>query len=114
MSVLSRIALALVIIGALNWGLIGFFQFDLVATLFGGQDAALSRIVYGLVGISGLVCIGLLFKTDEEVDTVTNRGSRISNPNYGVELGEEPDFRKEREAAEASEKKKNKGMNDKG
>ena len=62
MSVLSRIALALVIIGALNWGLIGFFQFDLVATLFGGQDAFLSRVVYGLVGISALVCIGLLFK----------------------------------------------------
>lgn len=111
MSVLSRIALALVIIGALNWGLIGFFQFDLVATLFGGQDAALSRIVYGLVGISGLVCLGLLFKPDEEVDTVTNRDSRFSNPNYGAEFGEEPDFRKELEDAE---KKKNNGMDDKG
>ena len=96
MSVLSRIALALVIIGALNWGLIGFFQFDLVATLFGGQDAFLSRVVYGLVGISGLICIGLLFKPDEEVDTVPDR-QRFSNPNYGTEFGEEPDFRKERE-----------------
>lgn len=96
MSVLSRIALALVIIGALNWGLIGFFRFDLVATLFGGQDAFLSRVVYGLVGISGLICIGLLFKPDEEVDTVPDR-RRFSNPNYGTEFGEEPDFRKERE-----------------
>ena len=73
MSILSRIALALVIIGALNWGLIGFFQFDLVATLFGGQDAFLSRVVYGLVGISGLICIGLLFKPNEEIDTVNDR-----------------------------------------
>ena len=46
--------LALVIIGALNWGLMGFFQFDLVATLFGGPQAAISRVVYGLVGLAGL------------------------------------------------------------
>src|SRR3954471_6343127 len=98
MSGIQRTALVLTIIGALNWGLIGFFQFDLVATLFGGQDAFLSRVVYGLVGISGLVCIGLLFKPDEEVDTVTDRGSRFTNPNLGTELGEEPDFSKERKA----------------
>ncbi len=110
MSVLSRIALALVVIGALNWGLIGFFRFDLVATLFGGQGAFLSRIVYGLVGISGLVCIGLLFKPNEEMDTVTNRQSRFNNPNFGTEFGEEPDFRKEREA---EKKKKNHEMKDK-
>lgn len=98
MSVLSRIALTLVIIGALNWGLIGFFQFDLVATLFGGQDAALSRIVYGLVGLSGLVCLGLLFKPNEETDTVSDRHTRYSNANLGTEFGEEPDFRKEQDA----------------
>ena len=46
--------LALVIVGAVNWGLIGFFQFDLVATLFGGPQAVISRIVYGLVGLAGL------------------------------------------------------------
>ena len=109
MSVLSRIALALVIIGALNWGLIGFFRFDLVATLFGGQGAFLSRVVYGLVGISGLVCLGLLFKPNEEMDTVTDRRTRFSNPNLGTEFGEEPDFRKEREARG---KKKNRGMDD--
>jgi uncharacterized membrane protein YuzA (DUF378 family) len=48
-------ALLLVVVGAVNWGLVGLFQFDLVATLFGGQSAALSRIVYTLVGLSGLV-----------------------------------------------------------
>ena len=97
MSVISRIALALVTIGALNWGLIGFFQFDLVATLFGGQDAFLSRVVYGLVGISGLVCLGLLFKPNEEVDTVSDRHSRFSTPNLRTEFGEEPDFTKEQD-----------------
>ncbi|WP_080846350.1 DUF378 domain-containing protein [Cytobacillus gottheilii] len=70
MSVLQKIALVLVIIGAVNWGLVGFFQFDLVATIFGGQEEIASRIVYGLVGIAGLVSIGLLFKpvTVEETD----------------------------------------------
>ncbi|MEW9502024.1 DUF378 domain-containing protein [Jeotgalibacillus marinus] len=68
MSPIQRIALAFTIIGALNWGLIGFFQFDLVASFFGGQDAALSRLVYGLVGIAGLINLGLLFKPSEEVE----------------------------------------------
>jgi uncharacterized membrane protein YuzA (DUF378 family) len=67
MSTLQRIALVLTVIGALNWGLIGFFQFDLVAAIFGGQDAALARIVYGLVGIAGLINLGLLFKPSEEL-----------------------------------------------
>lgn len=59
---MDRIALLLVIIGALNWGLIGLFQFDVVATLFGGQAAWLSRIVYALVGLAGLYAITLLFR----------------------------------------------------
>lgn len=66
MSVIQRICLVLTIIGAINWGLIGFFQFDLVATIFGGQGSALSRIIYGLVGIAGLINLGLLFKPNEE------------------------------------------------
>ncbi|OCA89255.1 DUF378 domain-containing protein [Pradoshia sp. D12] len=66
MSILQKIALVLTIIGAINWGLIGLFQFDLVATLFGGQDAILSRIVYALVGIAGLTNIGLLFAPSKE------------------------------------------------
>ncbi len=59
---LDRAALVLVIIGALNWGAVGLFGFDLVAFLCGGQTAALSRIVYALVGIAGLWCVSLLFR----------------------------------------------------
>ena len=59
---LDTIALILSIIGSLNWGLVGIFQFDLVAWLFGGQDAVISRIVYALVGLAGLWCISLLFR----------------------------------------------------
>ena len=51
---MDTIALILSIIGSLNWGLVGIFQFDLVAWLFGGQDAVISRIVYSLVGLAGL------------------------------------------------------------
>ncbi|MDP4085674.1 MAG: DUF378 domain-containing protein [Bacillota bacterium] len=68
MSVIQRIALILTIIGAINWGLIGFFQFDLVASIFGGQGSAFSRIIYGLVGIAGLVNLGLLFKPNEQFE----------------------------------------------
>lgn len=68
MSGIQRIALVLTIIGAVNWGLIGFFQFDLVAAIFGGQDSALARIIYGLVGIAGLINLGLLFKPSEEFE----------------------------------------------
>lgn len=56
MKAVNTIAYVLVIIGALNWGLVGFFNFDLVATLL-GEMSAVSRIVYGLVGISALVMI---------------------------------------------------------
>ena len=58
----DKIALLLVIIGAINWALIGVFQFDLVAYLFGGQGAVISRIIYTLVGAAGLWCISLLFR----------------------------------------------------
>ena len=57
---MDTVALILVIIGALNWGLIGLFNFDLVATLFGGQTSLLSRIVYSLVGLAGLYSITFL------------------------------------------------------
>lgn len=63
MKVIDTIALVLIIIGALNWGLIGLFSFDLVATLFGDMSI-LSRIVYSLVGVSGLWGIKLLFDRD--------------------------------------------------
>lgn len=86
MRVLQRIALALVIIGAINWGLIGFFNYDLVASIF-GQDSIVSRIIYSLVGISGLICLALLFREWDDVGTRTQ-----SQFNYGTEFGEEEDF----------------------
>ncbi|CQR48215.1 hypothetical protein BN1058_02568 [Paraliobacillus sp. PM-2] len=69
MNAIQRITLLLVIVGAINWGLIGLFQFDLVAAIFGGgeQSGAFARIIFTLVGISGLVCISLLFKPAEEM-----------------------------------------------
>ena len=64
MKILDKIALVLVIIGAINWGLIGIFNFNLVDTIL-GEMSIISRIVYSLVGISGLWCIRLLF-TDND------------------------------------------------
>ena len=64
MKVIDKIALLLIIIGAINWGLIALFRIDLVAALF-GEMSVISRIVYGLVGISGLWGIRLLF-TDND------------------------------------------------
>lgn len=61
---MTRFSLVLVIIGALNWLLVGLFQYDLVAAVFGGQSALLSRIVYTLVGLAGIYTIGLLFRDD--------------------------------------------------
>ena len=60
MKVIDKIALVLVVIGAINWGLIGFFNFNLVSTIFGDMTV-ISRIIYALVGISGLWSIKLLF-----------------------------------------------------
>jgi uncharacterized membrane protein YuzA (DUF378 family) len=76
MSVLQRIALFLTIIGAINWGLIGFFQFDLVAAIFGGQNAMLARIIYGIIGIAGLINLALLFKPAEELGRTEPKTSR--------------------------------------
>lgn len=59
---MKQLALILVIIGAINWGLIGFFGFDLVAFIFGGQLSLLSRIIYALVGLSGICTIFFLSK----------------------------------------------------
>ncbi|HYH04718.1 MAG TPA: DUF378 domain-containing protein [Bacillota bacterium] len=65
---MDRLALILMIVGALNWLLVGLFRFDLVANLFGGQTALLSRLIYSLVGIAGLYGISLLFRQREKVD----------------------------------------------
>ncbi|MEE1076120.1 MAG: DUF378 domain-containing protein [Acutalibacteraceae bacterium] len=69
---LDRIALSLLIIGGINWGSVGIFQFDLVAWLFGGQTGMISRIVYTLVGLSALWCISLLFRERTETTTITS------------------------------------------
>lgn len=65
---LDRASLLLVIVGALNWLLVGLFRFDAVAWLCGGQTAVVSRIVYALVGVAGLWCISLLFRDREPVE----------------------------------------------
>lgn len=59
---LDRLAIILIIIGALNWLLVGLFEYDLVASIFGGQTAFVSKVVYTLVGIAGLYSISLLFR----------------------------------------------------
>lgn len=64
---LDKLALILVIIGGINWGSIGIFQFDIVAWIFGGQGALVSRIVYTLVGLAAIWCISLLFRDNDVV-----------------------------------------------
>ncbi len=61
---MNKTALAITIIGAINWLLVGLFKFDLVAALFGGQTGVFSRIIYVIVGLAGLWCITLLFHND--------------------------------------------------
>ncbi len=62
MKTLQRIALVLTIIGALNWGLIGFFDFNLVTSLFGDTNNVISRIIYSIIAIAGVINIGLFFE----------------------------------------------------
>ena len=64
----DTLALILAIIGSVNWGLVGIFRFDLVAWIFGGQAAVISRIIYTLVGLAGLWCITLLFRRNKAID----------------------------------------------
>ena len=106
MRTLERIALALIIVGAINWGLIGFFNFDLVAAIFGGQNSLFSRIIYSLVGLSGIVCLGLLFKDWGEEDTMdTSTGRNYENVNYGTEFGKETDVSDFKKSKTDDEKK---------
>ncbi len=65
---IDKLSLILVVIGALNWGSIGLFQFDIVAWIFGGQGALVSRIIYTLVALAGVWCISLLFREREQVE----------------------------------------------
>ena len=64
MMIVNKIALILVILGALNWGLVGLFSFDLVAWIFGGTGALLSRIIYTVIALAGVWCISLLFRNE--------------------------------------------------
>ena len=64
-TMLDMIALILLIIGGINWGSIGVFQFDIVAWAFQGQTQIISRIIYTLVGLAGMWCISLLFRDNE-------------------------------------------------
>ena len=59
---MDRIALSLSILGSINWGLVGIFNFDLVAFIFGGSEKILSRILYSLIFLAGIWCISLLFR----------------------------------------------------
>ena len=67
MIMFDRLALIFVIIGGLNWGSIGLFQFDIVAWIFGGQTGVVSRIIYTVVGLFAVWCISLLFREHNEV-----------------------------------------------
>lgn len=73
---LDWLALTLIIVGAMNWGLVGFFQFDLVASLFGGVAGVVSRVLYALVGLAGLYCLSLYGKIsrDEYVEAGERAG----------------------------------------
>ncbi|MBR4953378.1 MAG: DUF378 domain-containing protein [Oscillospiraceae bacterium] len=66
--IIDRIALILAIVGGLNWGCVGLFRFDVVAYLFGGQTATVSRVIYTLVGLAAIWCITLLFRESLAAD----------------------------------------------
>jgi len=68
--IMDRIALILTIAGALNWGSIGLFQFDIVAWICGGPASLLSRIIYTVIALAGIWCISLVFRPREEYDRV--------------------------------------------
>ena len=65
---MDTLALILSIVGCVNWGLVGIFQFDLVSWIFGGQDALFSRVIYTVIALAGLWCITLLFRRRMTID----------------------------------------------
>ena len=73
MMILDRIALILTVVGALNWGSIGIFNFDIVAWICGGPLSVLSRIIYTIVALAGIWCITLLFRDRDEYDAIEER-----------------------------------------
>lgn len=73
--IIDKIALILTIVGALNWGSIGLFQFDIVAWICGGPASLVARVIYTLVALAGIWCISLLFRQTDD-DVVTDRSAR--------------------------------------
>ena len=69
MMIIDRIALILAVIGALNWGSVGLFQFDVVAWMCGGVGTVLARIIYTVVALAGIWCITLLFREKEPFES---------------------------------------------
>ena len=72
MKVMDKIALFLLIVGGLNWGLVGLFSFDLVAWVCGGSGSIISRIIYVVVALAALWCISLYFKRNELIEAEQN------------------------------------------
>ncbi len=70
--IMDRIALILTIIGALNWGSIGLFKFDIVAWITGGQTSVVARIIYTVVALAGIWCISLLFRPRDVAESENN------------------------------------------
>lgn len=68
---IDKISLILVIIGAINWGSIGLFKFDIVGWIFGGQGAIVSRIIFTVVALAGIWCISMLFRDKDELEVGT-------------------------------------------
>lgn len=66
---MRNLALILVIIGAVNWGLIGFFRYDLVSSIFGGQYDIVSRIIFAIVGLAGIYAISFFFRNRESMQS---------------------------------------------
>ncbi|MCM1363830.1 MAG: DUF378 domain-containing protein [Faecalibacterium sp.] len=69
---LDKIALTLTIIGGINWGLVGLFRFDLVAWIFGGQTAIISRIIYTVIALASIWCISMLFQEKAVAKSTSN------------------------------------------
>jgi uncharacterized membrane protein YuzA (DUF378 family) len=66
---LKNLALILVIIGAINWGLIGFFRYDLVSSIFGGTYEIISRIIFAIVGLAGIYAVSFFFRKRESTQS---------------------------------------------
>ena len=84
MCIIDCIMLVLLIIGGINWGSIGIFQFDIVGFLFGGQGAIVSRIVFCLVAIAAIWCISFLFREHSPLDRPKHRDHDTKHTDVGV------------------------------